>query len=478
MKATATPKKSSAPKVPKLTLYGRAAVATSSLGIDPRLPDQKPSAAEKLRTIGIAGTPPSAVSDGLAAVQTGKHPTIKQILWGSEKPSSSNASVTPNTSTASNGSSTGTGDGTSTGVVPPSFGPAPGLVSGTVYKPVVIPSFDPYPGQTAAQVASSEIKPQLQAVAQTSAAEKNMIQGMAQAIISQLGSLPKQVSTDYNQAQGTIQGLAQTAGNELAAQNPNDQTQAMLNAIGAPQSQKDQVAAQNAASYGGGGALQFVTSGAIPSASLALEKAAALQYAQTLPQIQGLAATQALRNLLYQNAQQKAAIAAQEPTLQNQASAAKASALAQRVGDLISQHQAIASNAAQINATNQNAWALGGKNTQTSFTDSLAMSKADTDASYKSSQLGIAAKKLNLAAQSFQAKQQAAQQALLTKGAQLLITWMSGSPKLVKQKDGSYISQPVNQPFTPTQSIAGLVNIGIPLSLAKQMVANAYNGGS
>lgn len=128
-------------------------------------------------------------------------------------------------------------------------------------------------------------------------------------IMRYIGAIPGQAAGSYNEAINATNNLAQTAATGLANLNPQAQNDALLSAIGAPDAQKAAIAAQNQQAFGGGGATLYQTSGAIPAAQIASDKANQLAFYQGLPAVAGLQGTQALKQLLFTQAKDRSALA-------------------------------------------------------------------------------------------------------------------------------------------------------------------------
>jgi hypothetical protein len=239
----------------------------------------------------------------------------------------------------------------------------PGLPADATYQPVATPNLDPYGNKTPAEVVSTLLAPQYAALGSQSRANQSALTGFTQSVLAALKGLPQATAQDYTQAQNVTDALASKASDLLSGANPNSSDQAILQSINAPASQQQAIADQLRNTFSGGGAVLYDTAGANAGSALARDKAAALAYANAQPGIEGLAATQAERNLLYQDAQQKAAIAAQAPTLANQVAAAKANATYNEAQFTAGQNSAVSSNALARAGYRQNNAALGIKTT-------------------------------------------------------------------------------------------------------------------
>lgn len=364
--------------------------------------------------------------------------TGKGVGGGTGKPGASGKSRPQPASVASRVQSQLTGEGNNVTQLNPNagnvtLGPAPVLPPQATLQTVPVPNLDPFAGRTPAQVALGQIQPQIGLINTTTSAEQRMIQGMAQAIMARLGQLPANVAQNYNQAQQTVTGLAQAAGNELAAANPNAGDQQMLQAIGAPQAQEQAVAGKLGAAFGGGGALTATTQGAIPAASLAASKAAAMQYANTLPAIQGLSALQADRNLAFMSDQQKMALMSQLPALENAVSTAKSNAAQAKFSDESTNNAAVAQNALARAGYAQNSAALGLKTNQQNFQNGLQVAKLNLD--YKklsdtelrdAANIGLKQGQLRVSAARFSSSSTTAQTKLLQKISAQMENWYYG----------------------------------------------------
>lgn len=170
-------------------------------------------------------------------------------------------------------------------------------------------------GQTAQQIAAGLLAPQYQQQAQTLATNQAALRGFAQSVLNTLKGMPDATAQAYTQAQNVTNALASRAADLLSGANPNAQDQQILQAINAPVSQQQQIAQQLGNTFTGGAGVLYDTAGANAGSALAAQKAAALAYANALPGIQGIAAINADRNLLAQDAASRAAIAAKEPGL-------------------------------------------------------------------------------------------------------------------------------------------------------------------
>jgi hypothetical protein len=168
--------------------------------------------------------------------------------------------------------------------------------------------------KTAGQAATQLLSPQVKSLLAASAIGENNILQFNRGQQQLLSQLPSQLNDIYNPAIAMEQQIAQSTGNALAAANPNAADQAALQQGGAPPEQMAQLAQENAAGYGQGGAVLRAL-GNLPAFTLNEQKAAAQNYAANLPALSKIQAGQALSN--YQSNQLVALgkILAQEPAL-------------------------------------------------------------------------------------------------------------------------------------------------------------------
>lgn len=140
------------------------------------------------------------------------------------------------------------------------------------------------------------------------AQQQQALQGFTQSILGYLSGIPSQVGATYDKAVHDTSALGNAAAAGLAAENPNGQAVATLNAIGAPQSQVDAITQKNADVFGGGAGVLNYVGGALPAETLAADRAANVAFAQELPGIQSMSAAQAFRQLLGSQSQQQSSI--------------------------------------------------------------------------------------------------------------------------------------------------------------------------
>jgi hypothetical protein len=218
-------------------------------------------------------------------------------------------------------------------------------VAGTVVGPAAV---DPYAGVDTGASSDQALVEQLLAPqyaqidmvaerqARADAQRAALIQGITQQMTSQVSGIPDAVGSDYDHMIAQTTGMADKAAAGLAAANPNADTQAMLDAVGAPAEQKTQVGDLNRNVYQGGAALLSGTQGFLPGETLAKVGLAQKTYARSLPAVIGAQGLQALRQFLYESDQarqtlsdQRLQVASGAPKLlydiqtQNQANAFK-----------------------------------------------------------------------------------------------------------------------------------------------------------
>lgn len=147
-------------------------------------------------------------------------------------------------------------------------------------------------------------KRQRQQMLSTQTDQQNALSGFTKQLMDYLTGIPGQVETDYNNAISQSDRLAQSASTAFANLNPNSTTQSYLSGIGASGAQQAQNTIQNQNVFGGGAASLYTNSGVVPGQDLAGQKAAQLAFTRQLPDVQALAARQAMKNLLYGQGQE------------------------------------------------------------------------------------------------------------------------------------------------------------------------------
>lgn len=234
-----------------------------------------------------------------------------------------------------------------------------------------------FPNMTPQQLATAALAPQYAAIDKGSAADQASLKSFTQAILASLQGMPAAVGANYDQAISATQGFANQAADKLASLNPNAQDQALLQSIGAPTSQQTQVQSQLQNQFGGGAAAVLGMQGLIPAQSFEQQKAAALTYADAMPQIQAMYGTQEAKNLLYQASTQRNAVAAQYPTLYNQYATEKAT------------------NAQQLEGLKQNAQVAYNSGAQKQFDNTVTLDKLSLDQKSYALKQGVAQANLN-----------------------------------------------------------------------------------
>ncbi len=148
-----------------------------------------------------------------------------------------------------------------------------------------------------------ELNAQRDALNREVAAEQAALQGFTQALIDQIKGID--FTTPYAQIAGTQVKAGKAAGESLAAANPNGGTQAILKAIGAPESQMQQLENLGRDVFSGGGAVLTGTGGTIPSFQTAGEGVGVLGFAAAQPTIAAAYGQESMRQLLAQAAQER-----------------------------------------------------------------------------------------------------------------------------------------------------------------------------
>jgi hypothetical protein len=180
-----------------------------------------------------------------------------------------------------------------------------------------------------ATLINSILGPQYAAIDQAVAREQEVnrqnlatYQGLTQSYLNTIRSLPANVSADYGAMMDQTTRMAAASADRLAAASPNADVQALLQAVGAPESQQQQLATQAQNIFQGGGAVLAHTQGTIPGQTLARVGAAQTAYAHELPAVVAARGIQGLQGLQYafgQNLQdlyaKRAAVAGQVPKL-------------------------------------------------------------------------------------------------------------------------------------------------------------------
>lgn len=131
------------------------------------------------------------------------------------------------------------------------------------------------------------------------ASQQQQIANVTHGLVTQLSTAAPSAAAAYQQAQAATDAEARQAASYFQSQNPNAQTQATLNTIGAPAAQQSQAANLNAGLFNGGP--NYILGAAIPGASLAAQGAARVGYATGLPGQVALQGQFGQRNLSQQD---------------------------------------------------------------------------------------------------------------------------------------------------------------------------------
>lgn len=193
-------------------------------------------------------------------------------------------------------------------------GPAPGAVLPPPPKPA-----PKRKSQSVSQVANQQVNQQLAPVLAGQDAQakqqNDAIQSFALALLGKLQPVAGQIGGDYDKAIGQTAQLSGAAANALRNANPNQQDQQMLQAVGAPQEQRAQVASQLADTFGGGAAVTLFNQGQVPGTQLATDKASAQAQAGQLPGLAALKGQQDLASALSSQRTARQQTLAQRPGL-------------------------------------------------------------------------------------------------------------------------------------------------------------------
>lgn len=216
-------------------------------------------------------------------------------------------------------------------------------------------------------------------------------------LLGYITGIPQQVGANYDQMINTTNNLAQTAATGLANLNPNPGVQADLAAIGAPQAQRDALAAQNQQVFGGGAATLYDTSGKIPATQMAENKNSTLDFYAGLPAVFGLQGVQALKQLSFLHAKDQTAlqnkiaeIEAKRPGLVQEALAAMQDAtLKQQQAKSLADYRKSQAEVQLANAKTNADYKAALVN--------LEAAKAQQDAAYRQGQLKLGAAKIGQA---------------------------------------------------------------------------------
>lgn len=145
--------------------------------------------------------------------------------------------------------------------------------------------------------------------------QNQAIQGFALALLGKLSPIAGQVGSDYDKAIGQVGALSQATGDALRGANPNAADQQMLQSIGAPAEQQQQLATNLGNVFNGGAAAGQFLGGEVPGRELAADKASSMAAAHQLPGIAALKGQQDLASAMYSQRQERATTLAQRPGL-------------------------------------------------------------------------------------------------------------------------------------------------------------------
>ncbi|HEY7312120.1 MAG TPA: NlpC/P60 family protein [Gemmataceae bacterium] len=138
-----------------------------------------------------------------------------------------------------------------------------------------------------------------------SKARQQAEQGLTQALVAQIGGIATQMGVPYGEIANSQVAAGKAAGEALAAANPGDKTEALLRAIGAPESQLQSLEKLGRDVFTGGGAVLTGTGGTLPSFQTAGEGVGVLGYAAAQPTIAAGYGQENMRQLLAEQAQQE-----------------------------------------------------------------------------------------------------------------------------------------------------------------------------
>ncbi len=175
------------------------------------------------------------------------------------------------------------------------------------------------PSYTAAQEATLHaqqlLAPQYKQAAADAKQQNYAINSYTAAVMQQLAGLAPSIGNDYTTAINSQQGLVDAAANSLKNANPNGSAQALLDAVGAPQSQHDAVSSSLANAFPGAAAVGQYAGGVLPLGSLSSQGLAAETLAKLQPGIEALSGRQSLLSALKNQSDARMQIAAQQPKL-------------------------------------------------------------------------------------------------------------------------------------------------------------------
>ena len=236
-----------------------------------------------------------------------------------------------------------------------------------------------------------ELAPQYSAVDQEAARQNQAIQSYTAAVMQQLAGLAPQIQGDYNNAINAQQGMVDAAANSLRSVNPSGDVARLLDAVGAPAAQGQQIQGNLNNTFNGGAAVGQYVNGVSPLGALRSQGEAATTLARLQPSFQALAGRQALISALANQADARAKIAAQAPTM------------------IQDQLNTFTSNAAKRQQLGLEAQSLGLKTQNQAFNQNLAVGKQNFAVDKFNAQQALALQKQGLAVTKFNASQSATQ---------------------------------------------------------------------
>lgn len=229
--------------------------------------------------------------------------------------------------------------------------------------------------------------------AQQAQAQQARVQGLNNLVGSILAALNQHHPDAYGAAAHDAVAAANGAAQTLNRVNPNASTQAMLQAIGAPAAQQEQVGAQNNNTFAGGGALLQYTQGALPAGVFAQDQAARNTYLRSLPATVGLSALQGLGQFANTASKENADLTTQKLAAYQQARANLSDYMTKNQSNRISQAAVVGNLLGYIPAGT-----LGNKKAITTTSGqrvNIAQQNADTAAQKVTDSYNLAVKKLN-----------------------------------------------------------------------------------
>lgn len=145
--------------------------------------------------------------------------------------------------------------------------------------------------------------------------QNQAIQSFTTSIMQQLAGAAPQIGQEYNSAINAQSGMVNAAADSLRAVNPTGDVQKLLDAVGAPQAQGQQIAGNLNNVFNGGAAVGQYVNGVSPLGALRSQGLAAESLAHLQPGFSALAGRQALQSALAQQADARAKISEQQPGL-------------------------------------------------------------------------------------------------------------------------------------------------------------------